>query len=166
MSPRRRLYTSVGSFSFLSLSSYYNVANEGILFVACLCAFSSTSASFQVWIGHTGAAYSRWDITIVLYKARDISSSMYSKVLCISEYEISVAVFTQNSTSKSRARSYENLMDVVVSGNFLSILTWSCFVRGMAIGGCSTAEALAKHCLSNAQALPKHGKIRLSVMSR
>ena len=31
---------------------------------------------------------------------------------------------TQNSTSKSRTRSYENLVDVVVSGNFWSILAW------------------------------------------
>ena len=62
------------------------------------------------------------------------------------------APVTQNSTSKSRTRSHENLVDVVVSGNFWSILAWSCFVRGMAVVGCSTAEALPKHCLSTALA--------------
>ena len=56
----------------------------------------------------------------------------------------------QNSTSKSRTRSYENLVDVVVSGNFWSILAWPCFVRGMAVGGCSTAEIPPKHRLSTA----------------
>ena len=76
------------------------------------------------------------------------------------------APITQNSTSKSCTRSYENLVDVVVSGNFWSILAWPCFVRGMAVGGCSTAEALPNHCLSTAQGLPKHGKFHLSVMSR
>ena len=40
------------------------------------------------------------------------------------------APVTQNSTSKSRTRSYENLLDVVVSGNFWSILAWPCFVTG------------------------------------
>ena len=60
------------------------------------------------------------------------------------------APVTQNSTSKSRTGSYENLVDVVVSGNFWSILAWPCLVRGMAVGGCSTAEALPKHCLCTA----------------
>ena len=76
------------------------------------------------------------------------------------------APVTQNSTSKSRTGSYENLVDVVVSGNFWSILSWSCFVQGMAVGGGSTAEALPKHCISTAYALPKHEKIHLSVISR
>ena len=31
---------------------------------------------------------------------------------------------------------------VVILGQFLA---WPCFVRGMAVGGCSTAEALPKH---------------------
>ena len=52
-------------------------------------------------------------------------------------------------------------MDVVESGNSWSILAWPCFVRGMAVGGCSTAEALP-----NALALPEHGEIHLSVISR
>ena len=42
----------------------------------------------------------------------------------------SKAPVTQDSTSKSRTRSYENLVDVVVSGNFWSILAWPCFVTG------------------------------------
>ena len=63
------------------------------------------------------------------------------------------APVTQNSTSKSRTRSYENLVDMVVSGNFWSILAWSCFVRGMAVVGCSTAEALPKHCLSTEKSI-------------
>ena len=40
------------------------------------------------------------------------------------------APVTQKSTSKSRAKSYENLVDVVVSGNFWSIVAWPCFVTG------------------------------------
>ena len=60
------------------------------------------------------------------------------------------ALVTQNSTSKSRTRSYENLVDVVVSGIFWSILAWPCLVQGMAVDGCSTAEALPKHCLCTA----------------
>ena len=52
------------------------------------------------------------------------------------------APVTQNSTSKSRTRSYENLVDVVVSGNFWSILAWPCFVWDMAV------VPLLKHCLS------------------
>ena len=60
------------------------------------------------------------------------------------------APVTQNSTSKSRTRGYENLVDVVISGNFWSILAWPCLVRGMAVSGCSTAEALPKHCLCTA----------------
>ena len=64
------------------------------------------------------------------------------------------APVTQNSTSKSRTRSHETLVDVVISGNFWSVLAWTCFVRGMAVGGCSPAEAL-----------PKHGKIHLSGIS-
>ena len=54
------------------------------------------------------------------------------------------APVTQNSMSKSHTRSYENLVGVVVSGNFWSILAWPCFAWVMA-GGCSTAEALPKH---------------------
>ena len=42
-------------------------------------------------------------------------------------------------------KSYEILVDVVVSGNFWSIMVWPCFVRGMAFGGCSTVEALPRH---------------------
>ena len=73
---------------------------------------------------------------------------MYSvewKVLCYGLVKWCKAPVTQNSTSKSRTRSYENLVDVVVSGNFRSILAWPGFVRGMAFGGCSTAEALPKY---------------------
>ena len=62
------------------------------------------------------------------------------------------APVTQKSTSKSRTKSYENLVDVVESGNSWSILAWPCFVWGMAVGGCSTDEALPKHCLSTAWA--------------
>ena len=69
------------------------------------------------------------------------------------------APVTQNSTSKSRTRSYENLVDVVVSGNFWSILAWSCFVTGY-------GRRRLFHGWSTAQALPKHGKIYLSVISR
>ncbi len=54
---------------------------------------------------------------------------------------------TQNSASKSRTKSHENLVDVVVSGNFWSILAWPCFERGLAVSGCSTAETLPKHGL-------------------
>ena len=39
-------------------------------------------------------------------------------------------------------------MDVVVSGNFWSIWLGRALWRGMAVGGCSTAEALPKNCLS------------------
>ena len=76
----------------------------------------------------------------------------YHISILISEISVSKAPVTQNSTSKSRTKSYENLVDVVVSGNFWSILASPCFVRGMSVGGCSTAEALSKHCLSTALA--------------
>ena len=62
------------------------------------------------------------------------------------------APVTQNSTSKSRTRSYENLVDVVVSGNLWSSLAWPCFVIGYGrwrlFHGWSTAWALPKNCLS------------------
>ena len=38
-------------------------------------------------------------------------------------------------------------MDVVVSGNFWTILARPCFERGLAVNGCSTAETLPKHGL-------------------
>ena len=31
------------------------------------------------------------------------------------------------------------------------LLAWPCFVQGLAVGGCSTAEALPKHCISTAK---------------
>ena len=49
---------------------------------------------------------------------------------------------------QNASKSYENLVDMVVRGNVWSILIWPCFVRGMAVGGCSTAEALPEHALS------------------
>jgi hypothetical protein len=49
---------------------------------------------------------------------------------------------TQHFSSESRTKRTENLVDVVVSGNFWSILAWPCFVRGMTVGGCSIVEAL------------------------
>ena len=62
------------------------------------------------------------------------------------------APVTQNSTSQSRTRHYENLVDVVVSGNLWSILAWPCFVTGYGrrrlFHGLSNAQALPKHCLS------------------
>ena len=51
---------------------------------------------------------------------------------------VSIAPVTQHSASKSRKKGYENLVDVVVSGNFWPVMVWpSAF--------CSTAEALPKH---------------------
>ena len=50
------------------------------------------------------------------------------------------ALVTQNSTSKSRTKSSENLVDVAFSGSFWSIMFWLCFVRGMAVGSCSTGR--------------------------
>ena len=57
---------------------------------------------------------------------------------------------TQHSTSKSRTKSYENLVDVVVSGNFLVNFGLAVLCTGMTVGGCSTAKALPKHSLSTA----------------
>jgi hypothetical protein len=51
------------------------------------------------------------------------------------------APVTQHFTSEARTKSSENLVDVIVNGNFWSILAWPCFVRGMEVGGCSTVEA-------------------------
>ena len=56
-----------------------------------------------------------------------------------------VGPVTQHPTSKSRSKSYENRVDLVERGNFWRILAWPCFVRDMAVGGSSTAEALPKH---------------------
>ena len=67
------------------------------------------------------------------------------RIQTLTVIETTKAPVTQYSTSKSRTRSYENLVDVVVSGHFWSILAWPFFVQGMAVGGCATAEALPKH---------------------
>ena len=65
-----------------------------------------------------------------------------------SKIENGQAPVTQKSTSISRTRSYENLVDVVVSGNFGQFWLDRALWRGMALDGCSTAEGLPRHCLS------------------
>ncbi len=49
---------------------------------------------------------------------------------------------------------------MVILGHFLA---WPCFVRGMAVGGCSTAEALPKHCLSTANHVQLRVRLKIGL---
>ncbi len=68
---------------------------------------------------------------------------------------------TQHSTSKSRSKSSENLVDVVGRGNSWSILAWPCFCTGMAVGGCSTAKTLPKLSLSTANHVQQRVSLKI-----
>ena len=55
----------------------------GIILAALLCTFSSLVMSWRRNGPHTQLAYSRWGLTNVLWKGRNMSSSMYANVLRI-----------------------------------------------------------------------------------
>ena len=75
------LYSRDGSPRHLSLSWYVKWLIVLTNFVALLCTFSITTISFLKRGVNTVAAFSKWGLTIDLYKFRSISLSMYVKVL-------------------------------------------------------------------------------------
>ena len=75
------LYSRDGSPRHLSVSWYVKWLIVLTNFVALLCTFSIAIISFLKRGVHTVAAYSKWGLTIDLYKFRNISLSMYVKVL-------------------------------------------------------------------------------------
>ena len=63
ISPRYRLYLSVGNFKAFNRSRYDFLNNSGINFVALFCAHSNLSTSIFLLGYHTLLAYSKYDIT-------------------------------------------------------------------------------------------------------